>query len=81
MASNPEPQKMSERALEMIMRDVMDGLMEVSLETAFRETAADFQIIEITPKRGRTRPSRKKAATGDGGARVIEFPGLRRAAC
>ena len=55
------PIKVSDRALEMVMRDVLDGMMELSLEAAYTDSCADFQIIEIAPPDS-TRPVKRNGA-------------------
>ncbi|MES9874162.1 MAG: integration host factor subunit beta [Candidatus Sedimenticola sp. PURPLELP] len=69
--------QVSDRALEMIMRDVMDGLVEVSLESAFSDRICDFEIIEIEPRRHKTTSARTSQQNED--AEVIEFTRLKRA--
>lgn len=57
---------LSDRALEMIMRDVMDGLQEWSLESAYCGSQYGFEIIQIEQARRRRplAPSRKPS-TGE----------------
>lgn len=64
----------SDRALEMVMRDVLDGLLEISLESAFASHSDDMTILEITPER-------PVADTGQAtqAADIIHFPTPRRA--
>ena len=74
------PIKVSDRALEMVMRDVLDGMMELSLEAAYTDSCADFQIIEIaTPNSARA--VERDAADQPGSAEILPFPVLRKAAC
>ena len=39
----------SDRALEMVMRDVLDGMEEATLESAFNRKSSDLKILSITP--------------------------------
>lgn len=78
------PTRVSDRALEMVMRDVLDGMLELSLESAYSASCAEFEIIEIVPEN-----SRRKTQRGIGSARrthsdqadILPFPQLRKAAC
>ena len=64
----------SDRALEMIMRDVLDGLLEISLESAFASHSDDMKILEIIPAHPTTAPNETTQA-----ADIIRFPTSRRA--
>lgn len=64
----------SDHALEMIMRDVLDGLLELSLESAYASHSDDLQILEITAEQPNTGGDEHPRA-----AEVIHFPTLRRA--
>lgn len=68
----------SDRALEMIMRDVLDGMMELSLEAAFSGQGSVFQILDTPGRQGRPKRPGKQAEQS---AEVIEFPQYRQAAC
>ncbi len=68
----------SDRALEMVMRDVMDGLFELSLESTFSADSADFEILEIRPA-GARRASHKPTDDQTTHAEIIDFPNLKRA--
>ncbi|MCB1758556.1 MAG: hypothetical protein KDI68_02085 [Gammaproteobacteria bacterium] len=78
--NNDKPIQVSDRALEMVMRDVLDGMLELSLDSAFRSDYSDFEIVEIYSDRDGNRvtptqtPSMNKAE-------VLPFPQLRKAAC
>jgi hypothetical protein len=69
----------SDRALEMIMRDVLDGLLELSLESSLCADTAEFEILEIRP----AQPRSKGRSHADNGqqtdAEIIDFPTLKRA--
>lgn len=68
----------SERALEMVMHDVLDCLFEVSLESAYSEHGDDFEIIDITPGELRPRQPQTVVARSEE-SEVIPFPQQRRA--
>ncbi|OOZ36182.1 hypothetical protein [Solemya velesiana gill symbiont] len=70
--------QVSDRALEMIMRDVMDGLVEVSLESAFSDRICDFAIIGIKSKQEPGNPAEDKPTTAED-AEIIDFTSLKRA--
>jgi len=72
----------SDRALEMVMRDVLDSLSELSLESGFKPYDGGFEIIEIYPAH-RDNPhshSRQHEETNCEEANILPFPNLRRAA-
>ena len=76
-----QPTLVSDRALEMVMRDVLDGMMELSLVSAYSEHGADFEIIAIE----RDHDDGHHAASADQepdaySADIISFPQLRKAA-
>lgn len=75
-----ETTRVSDRALEMVMRDVLDGMIELSLEAAFAQNGSEFEIIDIAlTGRGTAGPGRG-AANATGQAEILPFPALRRAA-
>ncbi len=65
----------SDRALEMIMRDVLDGLLEVALESCHSFDTADMSILEITPPRSKSVAHEHREQP----AEVIDFPTPKRA--
>ena len=70
---------LSDRALEMVMRDVIDSMSEYSLESGFGPYDGGFEIIDIYPVRQKERANNQhQTAVED--SEVIEFPNLRRAA-
>ena len=78
---NSIPKPISDRALEMIMRDVLDGVMELSLESAFRESFCDFEIIEISPaNKKQLRKNSHYSSDLHQDAEILSFPNLKRAA-
>mgnify|MGYP006909096289 CR=1 FL=1 len=62
----------SDRALEMIMRDVLDGLLEISLESAYGSRGDDMKILEITPPP-------EEVANSSNAAEILHFPTRKRA--
>ena len=81
MADNSKsPIRVSDRALEMVMRDVLDGMMELSLEAAYTDSCADFQIIDITPAAEPDQAQQRSTCQTDS-AEILPFPILRKAAC
>lgn len=79
MKDNPHTTiAVSDRALEMIMRDVLDGLLELSLESSLCADTAEFEILEIRPAQplGKGRP---RGSDGQTDAEIIDFPTLKRA--
>jgi hypothetical protein len=69
------PTALTDRALEMVMRDVIDSMSEYSLESGFSPLDdGGFEIINIYPAK------RQKRQTEIVDSEVIEFPDLRRAA-
>jgi hypothetical protein len=79
MKDKPEmTNTVSDRALEMIMRDVLDGLFELSLESSYTAHCGDVEILEIrqdqvTCDRSQSQETEKQ------NAEILEFPGLKRA--
>jgi hypothetical protein len=69
----------SDRALEMIMRDVIDSMCELSLESGFQPTDGGFEIIEIYPAQHENTMRRSRRTETVEESEVIEFPTLRRA--
>jgi len=76
---------LSDRALEMIMRDVLDGLEEWSLKSAYQGSSCEFEVIDIQPARTRLADAGSRGAShGDrpsakGLCEVIHFKSKRRA--
>ena len=82
--NNGKPIQVSDHALEMVMGDVLDGMLELSLESAYSHGCADFEIIEIAPEHvfgqaHRKADSARKSPTDQ--ADILPFPQLRKAAC
>jgi len=82
MAENRrQPTRVSDRALEMVMRDVLDGMMELSLVSAYGERSVDFEIIAIEPGDCDSHDAALADQEPDTGcADIISFPQLRKAA-
>lgn len=75
------PTLISDPALEMIMRDVMDSLCEFSLESGMLPRDCGFEIIEIYPAAHEKPGQRRRHTAADQeDSEIIEFPDLRRAA-
>lgn len=80
-----KPAPVSDQALEMVMRDVLDGMLELTLDFAFAEHAGNLEIIEIAPAQvghnsaaGNADP--EVLATTERAAEVLRFPLLKKAA-
>ncbi len=64
----------SNRALEMIMREVLNGMEECLLETAYEDPKnAGFEIIDIHPARKAKQPTLIEK-TNASKAEIIDFP-------
>ena len=70
----------SDRALEMVMRDVLDGMLELSLESAYANST-DFEIIEIPSAEEPLQMLQKTLAGRRQPADILPFPILRKVAC
>ncbi|WP_428608316.1 hypothetical protein [Sedimenticola sp.] len=68
----------SDRALEMIMRDVLDGLYELSLAYSLSADSGDFEILEIRPA-SESQRNRIPSKSNSRDAEIIDFPNLKRA--
>ena len=76
-----QPTRVGDRALEMVMRDVLDGMMELSLVSAYSERCVDFEIITIEREHGDGHHSASADKEPDAySADIISFPKLRKAA-
>jgi len=79
-----KPTQVSDHALEMVMRDVLDGMLELSLESAYSAGCADFEIIEITSEHRSEKGHQETDASHKNSfdqADILPFPQLRKAAC
>ncbi len=73
----------SDRALEMVMRDVLDGMLELSLESAYAHST-EFEIVEIGAdgESPRWRQDTRESPTDPSApADILPFPALRKVAC
>lgn len=74
---------LSDRALEMIMRDVLDGLEEWSLESAYQGSSCEFEVIDLQPARAKhltdKATSHHDRPSAKGLGEVIHFKPKRRA--
>jgi len=76
-----QPTRVSDRALEMVMRDVLDGMMELSLVSAYGERNVDFEIIAIEREYRDGHDAISADQEPDAcSADIISFPQLRKAA-
>ena len=67
----------SNRALEMIMREVLNGMQECLLETAYEKPAnMGFEIIDIQPAR-RSKKNSSSEKTTNSEAEIVNFPTKR----
>ena len=75
------PIKVNDRALEMLMRDVLDGMMDFTLDTAFTEDAPGFEILEIRPEHSSYHRMAKdyQAKRDFKSAEIIPFPLMQQA--
>ncbi len=72
------PSELSDRALEMVMRDVLDGIQELAVRAALRSGPRGCRIIAIEPARGeRAKPPAERS----GSAQVVDLQSYRKAAC
>ncbi len=70
----------SNRALEMVMRDTMDALIEASLEAAYTSTDYSIEILDITPATPITKAiGASDTSTDTNEADILEFAPLKRA--
>ncbi len=74
------PTVISDPALEMIMRDVIDSMCEFSLASGLQPTDGGFEIIEIYPADKENSHSHRQKSTDAEDSEILEFPDLRRAA-
>ena len=65
----------SDRALEMIMRDVLNSVEECLLDSAYGGSKGGFEIIDIhTPQKEKAANTRDNTSEEGGSAEVISFP-------
>ena len=75
------PTRVSDQALEMVMRDVLDGMLELSLETSLANNFSEFEIIEIVPEKTPFRSPHSFQKKNTEPAEILPFRPLRKAAC
>lgn len=75
------PTRVSDHALEMVMRDVLDGMLELSLKAAYGDHCAEYKIIEITAGKLDNGDDRVASPDRADSAEILPFPVLRKAAC
>lgn len=66
-------QALSDRALEMVMRDVLDGVQDISLQSAFTDNPYNVDIISIERPDKQT-DDRDKTGMSPNNAEVIYPP-------
>jgi len=65
----------SDRALEMIMRDVLSSMQECLLETSYKNSKeAGFEIVEIRPPRKSEKTSTATEEGDSSNAAILNFP-------
>ncbi len=70
----------SDRALEMVMRDVLDELTELSLESAYANSDYTIEVVDISPPGQNPKPLESvKADAHTTEAEIFEFTPLKRA--
>ncbi|MCP4997046.1 MAG: integration host factor subunit beta [Gammaproteobacteria bacterium] len=69
------PKTISDKALELVMRDVLDGMLDISAESAFSLCSDSFRIIEISPERYKSGTTNE-----DTEAEILPFPPRSRVA-
>ena len=76
------PTRVSDQALEMVMRDVLDGMMELSLESSLSGRYRGFEILEITPEKESLSPGslHKLPQKHNEPAEILPFPPPRKIA-
>jgi hypothetical protein len=67
--------RLSDRALEIIMRDVLEGMQDLALASALRSGTDCCEVLWIKPQRESARND-----GGDGGAEVLDIGRYRKAA-
>ncbi len=76
--------RVSDQALEMVMRDVLDGMLELSLDFAFCTDCTSFEIIEILPEKNsidvESEAHVNRQISSDCRGDVLPFPTLRKTA-
>ncbi len=75
MTDRKKPTVLTDTALEMVMRDVIDSMCEYSLESGFQPSDGGFKIIEIYPAHKESSAVLQPHKDSE----IIEFPNLRRA--
>jgi hypothetical protein len=76
---NEIPPTIGNRALEMIMRDVLDHMEEISLQSGFSPAEGCFEIIEIAPERPAAPVAAAEEPDKDEDGTVVELRPLRAA--
>lgn len=69
--------RLSDRALEMVMRDVLDGLEEIALDRAMRSGMHNCLILSIEPARKQDSEAGGSTNSKD---KVVDFASYKKAA-
>ncbi len=72
---NKNPEIIENQGLEMAMRDVLDNMLELSLEAGFRPTTSSFEILEISAAEATLELPSKDDDAGE----IFDFPSLQHA--
>lgn len=71
------PTRVSDQALEMVMRDVLDGMLELSLEMSSASRFDEFEIIEITKEKSSLRSLHSFQKKNTKPAEILPFRPVR----
>jgi N-acetylglucosamine kinase-like BadF-type ATPase len=72
---NKNPATIEDQGLEMVMRDVLDNMLEISLEAGFRPTDTGFEILEVSAADATPDLPAKDEEAGE----ILDFPSLHQA--
>ncbi len=75
---NARKPRFSDAALELIMRDVLAGLEDLSTMVGFEASTSGLEVLAITPADGSSETLRKGARARDGEVRRMAPPPDRR---
>lgn len=77
--NSKKPVIVNDHALEMVMRDVMDSLTELSLESAYGDNHCSFEILDICPPQTLPYIHSSRFTEREEEAEILEFAPLKRA--
>jgi N-acetylglucosamine kinase-like BadF-type ATPase len=72
---NKNPATIEDQGLEMVMRDVLDNMLEISLEAGFRPTDTGFEILKVSAADA----TPDLPATDEEAGEILDFPSLHQA--